>query len=423
MIAAAATVAIAPVGSVTAEHSAASAAHRPVQLTAEGDSILNIPLNLFQQLVNIPNTEVEALDTLAKSLLFTGTWFTASATNIWGEDPGDPGHFMAIIDLLIPFKAISGLGTPEIDPEAAAAGTAGLGQQLALLAAAEIPADATCNADWCAPLHPTTPITGSSLIDWTIWALAILTGKQHFPLTDPWFKLPLSELTSGYTFGTVVSPSSGVGPGGSVPGDEVFGFPGTHLGPNGENLMPWSNLTFTLNLAAPFQNFFNSLLAPVDLAGFEFPGIEETARALQSVAAGLVVDLYPFVPGGPNCPGYCELPDFLTMEGIVKTIGASWPGNPLIDHWLELTANGLANAPTQEQVDFAVEFLQGLQGVFDFGNPLPSDPPPSVENPAPFDVDPFVGGIIQAMNGSWVQGFFQTLADLAGFEPAFPPAV
>ena len=69
-----------------------------------------------------------------------------SATNIWGIDPGDLGHYMGVLDLLIPFPQISGLDQPEIDPTADANGTAGLAQQIGLLAAAELPTSSSCDA-------------------------------------------------------------------------------------------------------------------------------------------------------------------------------------------------------------------------------------------------------------------------------------
>lgn len=428
-----------------------------VRLTA-GDSVANIPFNLFQQIVNIPNTEVEALNSSASSLFFTGSWWTPSATNIWGEDPGDPGHFMGLTNLMIPFKTISGLGSPEIDPDAAAAGTAGLGQQLALLAAAQLPPSASCDATWCAPVVPTSPITGFAGIDKTIWLASALSGTQHMPLFDGWFQVPLSDLMSGYTFPTVVSPSAGVGEGGSVP--DGFGFAGTVDGPNGENLMPWSGLDFTFNPLGPFQSFYHSLLAPPAFGGFEILNIEELGRALQAVAAGSIVDFYPFVPGSPACAGTCAMPDALTTEGLLRAIDNFWPGNALIEQWLALNDAGLANGATPEQTEFATEFLH--HNIFDLGNPLPSDPvnpepftvaapvasliqlmqdigaqsfaqgmadvlspPPSdvpawlVETPAPFGVDPLMAGLMQFTHDSGVQGFFPALADLAGFEPAF----
>jgi hypothetical protein len=108
------------------------------------------------------------------------------------------------------------------------------------------------------------------------------------------------------------------------------------------------------------------------------------------------------------------VPGYLTTGGIVGAIGTLWPGNPLIDHWLGLNAAGLANAATPEQVDFAIRFMQGLQTIFDFGNPLPSDP----INPEPFAVDPLVANITQLMQVSGVQAVVQVAADLAGFQPA-----
>lgn len=391
-----------------------------VRLVAEGDSLLNIPFNLFQAIANIPSTEVEALNTHANSLFFTGSWFAASATDLWGEDPGDPGHFTSLINLLIPFKQISGLGAPEIDPVADAAGTAGLGQQLALLAAAELPASASCDADWCSPLYPTTTITGFSPIDYLIWTVAILTGQQRFPLINDWFQVPLSDLTSGrFTFGDVVNPSSGVGPGGSVLDDEVFGYPGTITGPDGQNLMPWSDITFKFDPFAPFESFYHSLLAPPNPAGVEFPSLAEIGRALQSFLAATVVGFNPFVPGTIVCWGSCDVPHFMTTHGIVQAIGNAWPGNMTINHWLDLAANGMANGSTQHQIDFAVQFIQGPQMVFDLGNPPPSEVPSWVETPAPLDISPLMAGVIQLAKDTGVQGFAQVLADLVGFEPAF----
>ena len=48
---------------------------------------------------------------------------------------------------------------------------------------------------------PTSPITGIVSVDNILWNLAILTGQVKFPLYDNWFKVPLSQLMSGYTFG------------------------------------------------------------------------------------------------------------------------------------------------------------------------------------------------------------------------------
>lgn len=342
---------------------AAPAVGRAVQLV--GDSILNIPFNLFQALVNVPANEVAGLGVLADSLLYTGNWFTPSGTNVWGEDPGDPSHFMAVVDLLVPFQAISGLGDPEIDPDALANGTAGLGQQLAMLAAAWLPASDSCDAIACVPMVPVTPVTGIVGIDRILGFFAALQHESG--MFAGWFKVPLADLLDGYHFADdLTNPSAGVGPGGAVPGDDVLGFPGTHTGPDGENLLPWAGLDFKFNPLGPFENFYNSLLAEPDPDGFQLVGMEEVGRTLQTLAAGLVIDFNPFVPGSPACPGPCTEYDemHLGTADIVKAIGAAWPGNPAIDHWLELNAAGLANGPTDDQINAAIAGLQ--VGIFQF---------------------------------------------------------
>src|SRR5690625_2839435 len=156
-----------------------TAVERELALVSAGDSLLNVPLNLFQAMVNIPNTEVGAITELGNSLIYTGNWWSPSATNIWGEDPGDPGHFMGVIDMMFPFSQISGQGSPEpgapgFDWDEAAAGHLGLGQQFTLLADAEIPVSASSDADYSAPLLPSSEITGSAYLDHNAWFFAAL---------------------------------------------------------------------------------------------------------------------------------------------------------------------------------------------------------------------------------------------------------
>src|SRR3954452_15452985 len=105
---------------------------------AAAPSLLNVPVNLLIDLVNIPDNEVQALDYLSRSLMFSGPWFIPSATNIWGVDPGDPGHFMSTVNLLVPFPALSGMGLGEFDQT-------GLGQHFWHLVAAELPVSRYCD--------------------------------------------------------------------------------------------------------------------------------------------------------------------------------------------------------------------------------------------------------------------------------------
>ena len=85
--------------------------------------------------INIPHAEIQAINMLARSQIFSGPWFVVSASNIWGVDPGDPAHFMAVVDLLAPFPALSGLYLDQNDQN-------GLGQQVWNLVAAELPVNA-----------------------------------------------------------------------------------------------------------------------------------------------------------------------------------------------------------------------------------------------------------------------------------------
>src|ERR1700728_5000804 len=94
----------------------------------------DVPINLFDDVVNIPYNEIQGIDVFGDSLLFSGDWWVPSATNIWGTDPGDLGHYMGLIDMALPFAPqISGLDQPEIDPIADANGTAGLAAKNGLL--------------------------------------------------------------------------------------------------------------------------------------------------------------------------------------------------------------------------------------------------------------------------------------------------
>ncbi|MBS9535247.1 hypothetical protein KIH27_16790 [Mycobacterium sp. M1] len=403
-LAAAGAVAVAPVLPVAPWQQGLSAVERTVELVA-GESILNIPFNLFQDFVNIPFNEMSAMNVLANSFFWTGNWWTPSATNIWGEDPGDPGHFMAIMDMMFPFAPeISGVYQPEIDPDALANGTAGIGQQFAMFAAAMLPVSLSCGAMQCAPMVPTEPITGITGLDRMLQFFDSIGPSDHqLPMFANWFKVPISDMLNGYHFadgpgdvgnptaGGIVDPDVGVGEGGSVPGAPThggepwsaapqpgFGFPGTVEGPNGENLMPWAGIDFKLDPSAPFQKWFDSLMAPVDWSvngdnlttGFHFPEFTEFFQTLKALWAGFIIDFNPYVAGSPQCPGLCDNPPFSPPMGnttldLVKQIQAIGTPNPVIQQWIDLTeaadaknAIGDANGATDEQVYAGIMGLQ-----------------------------------------------------------------
>jgi hypothetical protein len=370
-----------------------------VRLAADA-SLLNVPVNLLIDLINIPYNEVQAIDYGARALFFSGPWYVVSATNIWGVDPGDPGHFMSVVNLLVPFPALSGLGLDQSDPN-------GLGQQVWQFAAAELPVSKYCHTNLCPPGVPVSPITGITGIDNLLWGLALTAGLYgflpgapvKFPLYTNWFAVPLTDLLSGYTFGPnypgYADPSGPVFPG--------LGFEGTTVGPNGENLMPWANTTFTLDLFKPFQNYFDHLMADPATNPIRLPTLEEIGRSLQALLAAMVVAFDPLTPGAGLCTGglgNCSwLPPALDYPGIVQGIENLWPGNTVIQEWLTAYNNGTANVPTKEQIETANRIAN--QGFWDFGNP-----------PVPPE-------LISGFNLNTLAPFFHQLWTALGFNP--PP--
>ena len=281
--AAAASAALLGASLVTASPAAAALPTPPALRVASADvrlaaaaNILNIPINMAIDLFNAPYNEVQAVEFFSKSLFFSGTWFVVSPTNLWGVDPGDPGHFRSTVNFLLPFPALSGMNLDQMDEN-------GMGQQVWKFVAVMLPVSGSCDAYACTPNVPTSPITGMTGIDSLLWIGAMLTGTLHLPLTDNWFDEDALQqvLTSGYTFGPnyegYADPSGPVNP--------MYGTAGTHLGPNGENLMEWSDTTFKLDLSRPFVSYLDHLMA--DPAGnpMQLPSLEQIGRAFQSLAA------------------------------------------------------------------------------------------------------------------------------------------
>jgi hypothetical protein len=435
----------------------ASPAVRLVDVVSGVDAI---PYNLFDDILNIPGNEANAFSEFGTSLMSGGTWLVSSATNLWGEDPGDPDRFMALTQILIPFSAISGEGSPEPGAEGfdwadSASGQLGLSQQISLLLDAELPTSASSDATNSAPLDPVSPITGFTGIDRAIWDYEIFTKQTDYPLIDNWFQTPLSDLTSGtYNFGTVVDPSAGAGPDGQVLPDSVFGTAGTTpemgdmgygtnalgetLNANGNvvQLMPWSNEPFTLNLAYPFENFFSAnpggLEAPVDTSTFlndiSLPSFQEIAHTLETFAAGSIISFDPFIPGSPLCDPVCtDLPNSLSMPALVQDIENLDPSNTDIQHWLDLyntpatgpgdlpNPYGLTADPTQEQINFAN--LTNDLGMFDLGNPSTTDPATGTETPISFPESQSIQDLQNFMQESGLLNLVQEYANSQGYTP------
>jgi hypothetical protein len=105
---------------------------------------------------------------------------------------------------------------------------------------------------------------------------------------------------------------------------------------------------------------------------------------------------------------------------LVQAINQAWPGNETIETWLEAYDNGVANGPTEEQIQNAIHILQ--QGFWDFDNPNPpsgSGPDFTAtsewfynfwtslgfdpgDNPAPYDFSALVAAFTpDQLNGDW----------------------
>ena len=326
---------------------------------ADSGSLLNVPVNLFDDIVNIPYNEVQALDTAANSLLDTGTWWVPSSTNIWDWGPWDSTHVAAINAFLVPFPAFdNGLG--------------GLDYQFDGFLAAELPESPTCAVASCDPIVPAEVITGNTSIDHTIAFLGALDGQTPSGLFDHIFRVPLSELLSGYTFtaandaGVVdaagpVYPEFGFPLDGGINGPNPFEGP-TTPGVDGPYQYPWDGVTYTLNPLQPFTNFFDSLMATpsggIGGTGIEIPTLTEFTQALQNLAAASVIDFDPFTAGSPMCAASCNIPESLTYPAIVQDIANLDPSNTTLQTWLAEYAAGTAAAPTQTQIDETIALLQ-----------------------------------------------------------------
>lgn len=232
-------------------------------IAAGSDGLANIPVNLLIDIINIPYDEFSAPFTLpadlayattagpsydegggslanlptvtdgainevTNSLNYSGDLWVYDQTNIWGFDPGDPPKLAALIDAMVPFQTLS-------QP---------LGEQLNIIAEAELPESADC------PFLCTDP-------------LAILSESSQ---------VPLSELESGYTFGPVV--------------DEFTGDP-----------LPWANTTVTLDTDTPFNDWLTSLEADPSTNPIEpMPSLGTVTTDLGNLLTATYNFINPFVP-------------------------------------------------------------------------------------------------------------------------------
>ncbi len=347
-------------------------------------SVDNIPVNLFDDILNIPYNETVGggLATMADSFLFTGTWWVPSSTNLWGIDPGDPTH-IALIDNFIPFTAFT-----EGFTNSSGVYEPGLDYEFAGLLAAELPVSSSCDAMSCAPMTPPEVLTGDTGYDRDIGFLAALMGNATDANGDPnglftnFFQVPLQDLFNGYTFqanpagGTAGEPTYDTGilnPSGPVNdqwaqllgwGSSGNPFEGGTVG--ADNAMPWDGVTYQLNLFQPFQTLLDSLEQTPSTSGIDGSGIDalsltDVAHTLENLEAGLIIDFDPFTAGSPACPGLCtELPASEQIPALVQDIYNADPTNTTLGTWLTDYAENptLVNEPTQEEINASIALLQ-----------------------------------------------------------------
>jgi hypothetical protein len=329
--------------------------------------VANIPVNLFDDILNIPYNELQGggLATVANSLLFTGTWWVPSSTNLWGIDPGDPTH-VASFDNFLPFSAFT-----EGFTNSQGVYEPGLNYEFAGFLAAELPVSSSCDAISCFPMTPPEVITGSTQFDRDIGFFEALNGNatdangQPFSLFTDFYKVPIQDLINGYTFQGATNPGGPVNDTwASVLGWGSSGNPfegGTGPG----DTMPWNGVDYHLNLLQPFQTLYDSLLQtpPTDGVGgtgVEVPTLEGVMHTFENLEAGYIIDFDPYTEGSPACPALCDIPSEFTIPSLVGDIAKMDPTNTTLSTWVtDYAINpALVNEPTQPQIDASVALLQ-----------------------------------------------------------------
>ena len=326
----------------------------------------DIPINLFDDILNIPYNETigGGLATVGDSFLFTGTWWVPSSTNLWGIDPGDPSH-VALIDNFLPFEAYTQGFT-----NSAGVYEPGLNYELTGLLAAELPVSASCDAQTCFPMTPPEVITGSTQFDRDIGFFEAITGNAtndqggKFDLFSNFYHVSISDLLHGYTFDATdpsgsVNPETGLGLTGlGVSGNPFEG--GTGPG----DAEPWNGVDFHFNLLTPLHTLIDSLeQAPsggIGGTGIEVPTIEGIAHTFENLFAGSIIDFDPFTEGSPACPATCDIPDSMKVPALVADIAKLDPSNTTLSTWVTdyNMDPTLVNEPTQDEINTSVALLQ-----------------------------------------------------------------
>jgi hypothetical protein len=381
---------IAPITPLSRPH----VANLEVRLTT-GESLLNIPVNLFNDIVNIPYQLLEApysveglipnfttdgehvpgsglaaagtigqpsdvwpdytpfgdggptdptfhgaLNFLAGALDYTGSFYVSNPTNVFGWDTGNPWNFSALIDTLLPIK--------DLGPHVA--------QNLNSIAEAEFPEASAANA----------------------YFFYDVLGEL-----ESLFTVPFSQLESGYT----LPPEGALNPVGA--GNGPLGSP-TEAGLPYHDI--WSGQHVTVDPSLGFDDFFQSLMQdpsdnpihPLDLSSI-YPAYAHLQQAIN-------IDFNPFEPGADSfifqaAKDVYGLPALI--NGIFNGAHGLDPGGPdIIPESVTNTLGNVLNAIIGP--DSGLEkILVGVNNLFDdFINLFVTDftPYPALNDPLPMDV-------------------------------------
>ncbi|OSC32176.1 hypothetical protein B8W67_15315 [Mycolicibacillus koreensis] len=206
--------------------------------------------------VDATGTSTGALNNLANALLYTGSWWQSSATNVWGWDTANPWNFSALLNTLIPIQPLS-------EP---------LGQNLNTIMAAEFPIAESANK----------------------FFFNDLLGELQ-----TLFRVPLSDLAggSGWTFPDPSTNPVGVGAGplgfnpDGVTYPEIWSGVKPHLDPTlglgfGET-QDWGGST----------NFLQSLTEPWSPDKIHLPDLQNAVPTLWNLYNSFNTDFSPFYLG------------------------------------------------------------------------------------------------------------------------------
>lgn len=216
-------------------------------------SISNIPANIANAILSVPRAYVNALNDLAYSMEVTGSWWVYTPTNVLGYDPADPPKITALINLLIPFEALS-------EP---------IGEAVSWWAKANLPMNEGCTATAAPTCENVT---------------ALLSGM---------FQVSFRDLIDGYTFPELNDPVSDAE---GVAGEEIDGEEGDEV--------PWSGATVELDPSDSVNSVINYLTADPAENTPEPVTFHEIADTLTRLGSALWDAFYPFVPGSFLWKGY-----------------------------------------------------------------------------------------------------------------------